>query len=98
MRLSIINNRFLLVCTLLIWPISFTLPNFLRAAGDARYTMSVSMLSMWLFRVILSNVLGALLGLGLLGVNISMVIDWCFRSLCFSVRWKKGKWMTKRVI
>ncbi len=98
MRLSIINNRFLLVCTLLIWPISFTLPNFLRAAGDARYTMSVSMLSMWLFRVILSNVLGALLGLGLLGVNISMVIDWCFRSDLLSFRYKKSKWMTKRVI
>ncbi len=98
MRLSIINNRFLLVCTLIIWPISFTLPNFLRAAGDARYTMSVSMLSMWIFRVILSYVLGAFFGLGLLGANISMVVDWCFRSLCFSARWLKGKWMTKRVI
>ncbi|MGN0907709.1 MAG: MATE family efflux transporter [Bullifex sp.] len=98
MRLSIVNNRFLLVCTLLIWPISFTLPNFLRAAGDARYTMSVSMLSMWLFRVILSYVLGSFFGLGLLGANISMVIDWCFRSLCFSTRWLKEKWMTKKVI
>lgn len=98
MRLSIINNRFLLICTLFIWPFSFTLPNFLRAAGDARYTMVVSMFSMWVFRVILSNVLGSFFGLGLIGVNISMVIDWIFRSLCFFVRWKKGKWMTKRVI
>lgn len=98
MRISIINNRFLLICTVLIWPISFTLPNFLRAAGDARFTMTISMISMWSFRVILSYIIGKYFGLGLLGVNISMVIDWCFRSIMFSSRWLKGKWMTKKVI
>ena len=98
MRLSIINNRFLLICTILIWPISFTLPNFLRAAGDARYTMTISMISMWTFRVVLSYILGKYLHLGLLGVNISMVIDWCFRSIMFLSRWLKGKWMSKKVI
>ncbi|MDD5973094.1 MAG: MATE family efflux transporter [Spirochaetales bacterium] len=98
MRLSIINNHFLLICTLFIWPISFTLPNFLRAAGDARYTMTISMISMWTFRVVLSYILGRYLGLGLLGANMAMVIDWCFRSIMFSSRWLKGKWMTKKVI
>ena len=38
------------IISLFIWPSSFTLPNILRAAGDARYTMVVSITSMWLFR------------------------------------------------
>ena len=37
--------------SLFFWPSSFTLPNILRAAGDARFTMAVSILSMWVFRV-----------------------------------------------
>ena len=33
-----------------IWPLSFTLPNALRAAGDVKYTMITGILSMWMFR------------------------------------------------
>ena len=40
------------VVSIFLWPASFTLPNALRAGGDARFTMTVSMVSMWLFRVI----------------------------------------------
>ena len=41
-------SLFSVVC----WATSFTLPNALRSGGDARYTMTVSIFSMWLFRVI----------------------------------------------
>ena len=37
--------------SLILWPSSFTLPNILRAAGDAAFTMTVSVISMWVFRV-----------------------------------------------
>ena len=37
--------------SLVFWPSSFTLPNILRSAGDASFTMGVSILSMWIFRV-----------------------------------------------
>ncbi len=81
-----------------IWPLSFTLPNTLRAAGDARYTMTISIISMWSFRVGSSYFLGGYLGLGVLGVWIGMFIDWGFRSLMFVIRFKGGKWLEKKVI
>ncbi len=42
--------------SIFFWATSFTLPNALRAGGDAKFTMSVSIVSMWLFRVILSYI------------------------------------------
>lgn len=86
------------LCAIVIWPLSFTLPNVLRAAGDARYTMLVSVFSMWVFRVASSYFFAKTLGLGVLGVWIGMYIDWAFRSLLFGLRYHRGTWMEKRVV
>lgn len=86
------------VCAALIWPLSFTLPNVLRAAGDAKYTMEVSVFSMWVFRVASSYFFARTLELGVLGVWIGMYVDWLFRSLLFVIRYKRGKWLEKRVV
>lgn len=80
------------VSACLIWPVSFTVPSALRAAGDAKVTMVISLASMWIFRIIFSYVLGGWLGLGVLGVWIAMVIDWCVRAVCMTLRYKTGKW------
>ena len=80
------------VSACLIWPVSFTVPSSLRAAGDAKVTMVISLASMWIFRIIFSYVLGGWLGLGVLGVWIAMVIDWCVRAVCMTLRYKTGKW------
>lgn len=76
-----------------IWPISFTLPNALRAAGDVNYAMIVSIVSMWVWRVGFSIILGKYFGFGLMGVWLSMIIDWICRGICFGVRFHKGKWV-----
>lgn len=81
-----------------IWPLSFTLPNALRAAGDAKFTMKVSIFSMWAFRVGSSYFFGKALALGVLGVWFGMFIDWGFRSSAFCLRFLRGKWTEKRVI
>jgi putative MATE family efflux protein len=75
-----------------IWPLSFTLPNALRAANDVKYTMWVSMLSMWIWRIGLSYLLAITFELGVLGVWIAMTIDWLFRTICFVIRFKKEKY------
>ena len=86
------------ICAALIWPLSFTLPNVLRAAGDAKYTMEVSVFSMWVFRVASSYFFAGTMGLGVLGVWIGMYVDWAFRTLLFVIRYRRGRWLEKRVV
>ncbi len=78
------------VCTILVWPLSFVLPNALRAANDVKFTMVASMVSMWTFRILFSYILAKGMQLGVLGVWISMFIDWGFRSLCYGLRFFRG--------
>ena len=77
---------------------SFTLPNALRSGGDAKFTMTVSIFSMWLFRVILSYFFVLKLGMGLTGVWFGMFIDWICRGFFFAIRFFSGKWMEHKVI
>ena len=85
------------IISLFLWPASFTLPNILRAAGDARYTMVVSIASMWLFRVGLCYLLVGHFGGGLLAIWTGMFVDWGCRSLFFAIRFISGKWMENSV-
>ncbi len=75
-----------------LWPLSFTLPNMLRACSDVRFTMYVSILSMFMFRIGLSFLLGVWGGMGAVGVWIGMIVDWVFRSALFIWRVRKGGW------
>ncbi len=92
--------RWCAVFDLIIWPLAFTLPNALRAAGDAVFTMAVSLASMFLFRIGFSYLLSCSWGLdlGLLGVWIAMIIDWWVRALIFIFRFVQGKWKRIRLI
>ncbi len=80
------------LCAIAIWPLSFTLPNALRAAGDVKNTMVISVVSMWVFRIVLSYVFVYLFHMGVFGIWVAMIVDWVFRSVLFMVRWRSGKW------
>jgi len=86
------------VLAALIWPTAFTLPNALRAANDVKFTMWVSMISMWVWRIGFSYVLAIVFEFGVLGVWIAMTIDWLFRSICFAIRFHKEKYRTMSLI
>ena len=78
---------------ILLWLPSFMIPYFLRAAGDATYTMVVSMLTMWLVRVLGAYVIGRYLGYGVVGVWFAhAILDWATRSVIFYARYRSGKW------
>ena len=85
------------ICSIAIWPLSFTFPNVLRAAGDVMYTMVVGVSSMWLFRILAAYVLTVHLGLGLMGVWAAMVLDWIVRSICFLIRYHGSRWVHRPV-
>ncbi len=85
-------------CAILLWPTSFTLPNALRASGDVKFTMVVSVASMFIFRIGFSVVLGIYFGLGAIGVWIAMVLDWICRVSFYSFRFKSRKWLDFKVI
>lgn len=78
-----------------MWPIAFVLPNALRAASDAKFTMWVSIASMILMRIGLSWVLCVQMQWGATGVWIGMIMDWVMRLCFFIPRYLSGKWKHK---
>lgn len=84
--------------SIFFWSTSFALPNALRAGGDAKYTMTVSLLSMWLFRVLLSRWCLLDLGMGLISVWLGMYVDWVCRSALFYHRYRGSRWMQHKVV
>lgn len=78
----------------LVWPLAFDLPAALRAAGDVKFPMAASVVSMWVFRFCGAYVLAKVIGIGAVGVWIAMAfLDWGGRSAAYVWRWKSGKWM-----
>ena len=90
--------RWFNIFSIFFWPSSFTLPNILRAAGDASFTMSVSIVSMWVFRVGFCYLMVLCFHGQLLSIWMGMFLDWVFRSVCFMVRFVRGKWLEQHVI
>ncbi|EEG72535.1 MATE family efflux transporter [[Clostridium] hylemonae] len=86
------------ISAILIWPVSFILPATFRASGDAKACMYISILSMWIFRIIFSYILGKYMGLGVFGIWVAMVIDWIFRVICFAIRYFRGSWKKKAIV
>lgn len=79
---------------ILIWPAAFTLPQALRAAGDTRFTLVVSTVSMWTLRVGLGILMGRFWGFGVLGIWMAMFFDWALRAVLFILRFRGHKWET----
>lgn len=92
--LVLIHNLFNAVA----YPFSGALSNGLRAAGDVKFTMYVSVISTVAVRLMLSWVFGIVLQMGVIGIAIAMVCDWSLRAVIFFWRQKSGKWKVFRVI
>ena len=97
MELAVLLVRIHCGCGLLLWPVAFVLPNALRAANDVKFTMTVSILSMAVWRIGFSYLLGVQMGYGAVGVWIAMVVDWVCRTICFVWRFHSGVWKTKYI-
>lgn len=80
------------------FPFSGALSNGLRAAGDVKFTMVVSVASTLAVRLLLSWLLGIVFDMGVIGIAIAMVCDWVLRAVVFFQRLKSGKWKNFQVI
>ena len=79
----------------MFWVLSFTLPSGLKACLDVRFTMTVSVCTMWLLRVMVAVVLIRVFGFGPIAVWIGMFCDWFLRGCIFSTRFLSGKFYRK---
>ena len=73
---------------MVIWPLAFTIPHALRASLDAKFTMAVSVFSMWIFRIGFAYLFVCIFGMGIMGVWYGMFIDWIFRACIFTGRFR----------
>lgn len=92
--LVLINNIF----NGLAYPFAGSLGNGLRAAGDVKFTMVVSITLTIAARLFFSALFGLWLGWGVIGVAIGMSIDLVFRGAIFLWRLKSQKWTQFRLI
>jgi putative MATE family efflux protein len=67
--------------------------NALRATGDARFPISIAMVSQWCFSVPLCWLFGLKFGWGLIGVWIAMAIEEWARGLMMLRRWTRRSWL-----
>ena len=93
-----------------IYPLGFLLPSTFRAASDVRFTLFVSMISMWVLRVALAYVLALDtvtvfktisfqgFGMGIKGVWLAMFLDWILRSTLYCIRYLRGKWLKVKLL
>lgn len=82
----------------LFYPSGFCAPAALRAAGDVRYTMTVSIVSMLVFRVALSYLFVKVLGFGVLSIWMAIFCDWGVRALLFILRMRGRAWYKYKIV
>lgn len=82
----------------LVWTLSFIPAYGMRAAGDVKFSMLTSTITMWCCRVALCIYLAKVWHFGPIAVWIGMFADWGFRSIVFSWRFLSGRWLNSNVL
>lgn len=97
-KLAIWLTRIVFTYKMIFWTPSF-LPGYgLRAAGDVKFSMITSTLSMWICQVVVTIFLVHTFHMGPLAVWIGMGADWTIRSFIFLARFKSNKWLEHNII
>lgn len=92
--LVLIHNVF----NTIAFPFADSLGKGLRAAGDVKFTMTISIITTVGIRLLFSILFGIILGWGVIGIACAMCLDWCSRAVLFYIRFKKGKWKNFELI
>ena len=82
----------------IVWVMGFVPAYGLRAAGDVRFSMITSCITMWAFRFCLCVYLIRFRGFGPMAVWIGMFTDWTIRGIIFGIRFHSRKWLEHKVV
>lgn len=82
----------------IVWILAFIPAYGFRAAGDVRFSMLTSSITMWTARVFLVVVLIRVFHFGPIAVWIGMSVDWAVRSIIFTARYLGMKWLNKKIV
>ena len=82
----------------IVWVLAFIPAYGMRAAGDVKFSMILSSLTMWFCRVALCVYLIRSCGVGPMAVWSGRFADWTLRAIAFSVRYLSGRWSRIHVI
>lgn len=97
-KLAIWLVRIVFSYKVLFWTPSFLPAYGMRAAGDVKFSMITSTLSMWIFRVAVVIFFVHTFHMGPLAAWLGMFTDWTVRSIVFFIRFKSNAWLNKKVI
>lgn len=92
--LVLIHNVF----NCIAFPFADPLGKGMRAAGDVRFTMVISLATTIGVRLIFSLLFAIVMDRGVIGVAWAMCLDWCIRAVIFYIRFRRGKWKQFRLI
>ena len=81
-----------------VQPFAMPLSSGLRSAGDVRFTMWASIFCTVICRTFFSFLLAKWLGMGVIGITLAMVLDWCIKAALDIRRFLSGKWKNRKVI
>lgn len=70
----------------------------LRGTGDVYFPTACAVFSNWTLSVLGSYLLAVVCGLGLYGLWIALAADEAVRGVLMILRWKSGKWKSKRIV
>lgn len=82
----------------IVWMWAFIPAYGMRAAGDVKFSMLTSGISMWICRYCLCVFLIRRMGMGPMAVWIGMFTDWTVRGIVFLIRFHSRKWLDHKVI
>ncbi len=77
---------------------SLSIPAGLRGGGDATYVSAVTLGCMWGVRVVFSWLFAGVMGMGVLGLNLAMILDWVVRNIFFRARLKGAAWYSRKLL
>ena len=104
-RLTPQSNMLTIWCLIMIYvsgpPLlagALSIPAGLRGGGDAAFVSVTALGCMWGVRVVFSWLFAGVMGLGVIGINIAMILDWLFRSVIFRKRLKGESWYSRKLI